>query len=331
MKEHFSYGSISSSAGSQSYPDYKLALNESLRAIASSDVAQPNSDFKLALDESLGFFQDVTSRNWEIMRSVTLRRVNIVHKAFRNAQRFYQNNWDPDFSCQHDTKVGWSGEGAKWVCDPLRIADQAKRRVEKSNGAFGGKNDTVGCLVYSIGSNGNFQFENGLSDIVGPSVCEIHTFDFGDYSGRVPPGRGIHYHSWGLKPSYETDFSVWRNPRNLYKKNKNMDKFLTLQEMMERLGHVGRPIDIFKIDCGGCEWITYKDWIKADIRQILVEVHHVPQNGNEFFSDLQKEGFVTFHKQPNLQCDSGRCVEYAMIKLNKTYVENRIQKQAKEG
>ena len=48
-----------------------------------------------------------------------------------------------------------------------------------------------------------------------------------------------HYHAWGLKSSYvdiEIPFKA---------------EFLSLQETLQRLGHVGRRIDIFKIDCEG--------------------------------------------------------------------------------
>ena len=39
---------------------------------------------------------------------------------------------------------------------------------------------------------------------------------------------------------------------------------------------------------------TYKDWLKADLRQILVETHHSPGITNDFFHDLQREGFAMY-------------------------------------
>lgn len=155
-----------------------------------------------------------------------------------------------------------------------------------------GKEIKTGCLVYSVGSNGDFRFEKGLLDIVG-EACEIHTFDFTNWAGRVPKGRNnIFFHNWGLKPSYVETKEARSNGFGQMKIDNK--PFKTFQETIKELGHEGRPIDIFKIDCEGCEWATYKDWINADLRQILVEVHRVPLIAQDFFSDLQKAGYVTF-------------------------------------
>ena len=85
-------------------------------------VAMSTSDedqYSLAYRESLGFFDDITQDEWEMLRIITLGRVNNIDP--RNpllkrlqAPTWYQTNWDPDFSCRHDTKVG-IGDGGK-VC-----------------------------------------------------------------------------------------------------------------------------------------------------------------------------------------------------------------------
>merc|ERR1711971_500551 len=120
--------------------------------------------------------------------------------------------------------------------------------------------------------------------------CEIHIFDPADYSGEAPPG--IFYHAWGLKST--TDPTTEPN-------------YKTFQESIAALGHEGRVVDVFKIDCEGCEWQTYKDWFdsKITLMQILVEVHRSPPQAIDFFETMQSYGYVTFHKEPNTAFGGG--------------------------
>ena len=82
-----------------------------------------------------------------------------------------------------------------------------------------------------------------MVDLAGIGTCEIHVFDVLPHFDR--PGentaRGIHYHPWGLKSSYGADLGTAEN-----------GPLSSLQETMKKLGHEGRTIDVFKIDCEGC-------------------------------------------------------------------------------
>lgn len=233
-----------------------------------------------------------------------------------NPPAWYQNNFEPDFTCPHERRVGGMGDGPKWVCDPHRIPPYSQRRQ---------KNGGNGCLVYSVGSQGNFEFEIGLMETLGrnkqalsggnvggydqsgdDAPCEIHVFDPADYSGEAP--NGIFYHAWGIKSSTE----------------RNMESnFKSFQDTVAALGHEGRVIDVFKIDCEGCEWETFNDWFdsKVAIMQILVEVHKSPPEAIDFFETMQENGYVTFHKEPNTAFGGGTCQEYAMVKLGPKFFE----------
>ena len=124
----------------------------------------------------------------------------------------------------------------KWICDPHRIAKQKS------------------CLVYSLGSAGRYHFEMGIHQL--NPLCEIHTFDLKYFESP----HYVNFHEFGLR---FTTSSIGDN------------KFLKMQDIVKLLGHEGRTIDIFKIDCEGCEWTTFEDWFdaKVDIRQILLEAH----------------------------------------------------------
>ena len=59
-----------------------------------------------------------------------------------------------------------------------------------------------------------------------------------------------------------------------------------------------------KIDCEMCEWQTFHDWLADDVpmlHQILVEVHKAPKNAVDFFDSLEADGYMRFHKEPNIQ------------------------------
>jgi len=100
-------------------------------------------------------------------------------------------------------------------------------------------------LVYSIGSRGDFDFETALFDHMGGPICEVHVFDFsGDFAKPWHASKNIFFHPWGLKSSYATNYVPPGGGGTFY----------TLPEMQRLLGHEGRTIDIFKVDCESCEW-----------------------------------------------------------------------------
>lgn len=220
----------------------KWTVRETARACNRSSSSSGSSfdpDFQLAAQESLGFFDDIGSSNWvklkEKVRAMSpnvdtwdLPRVDSEGKPRgdnlnRLPGHFYQRHYEPDFVCQYERRIGKRGDGGKWICDPHRIAKQKD------------------CLVYSVGSMNDFSFEEAVLRDIGPH-CEIHTFDFGNYAaGAEKLGTRLHdgvnktavvYHQVGLGLD-------------------DPPKFKSLKTIVEKLGHVNRTIDIFKIDCEG--------------------------------------------------------------------------------
>jgi len=152
-----------------------VGFNDSITA-ATKDSILPtnNNDFHVAKRESLGFFDDIPSRTWDRMKEKVKDmspNFNPFYLPFREGRsgippriynrpkkpgNFYQNNYEPDFVCQHERRIGKLGDGGKWICDPHRISHQKD------------------CLVYSVGSNNDFSFEEAVLDKIGHH-CEIHT------------------------------------------------------------------------------------------------------------------------------------------------------------
>jgi len=163
-------------------------------------VSTNSNNADVAKRESLGFFDDIPSPTWDRMKAKVKDmspNFNTYYLPFkdggdarvRKPGTFYQNNYEPDFVCQHERRIGKLGDGGKWICDPHRISDQEE------------------CLVYSVGSNNDFSFEQAVLDKIGHH-CEIHTFDFGNYQEsagklgfRVHNGQqlpAVNYHKFGL-------------------------------------------------------------------------------------------------------------------------------------
>ena len=160
-------------------------------------------------------------------------------RHYNNPALWYYNNYNPIFNCPFAKRVWGVGDGPKWVCDPHRLQVQAERRQAKGEAG-------PHCLIYSVGSNGNYEFEDGMYQING-NACEIHIFDFSaNYTRDKNSERNMHFHQIGLQGTQQN-----RQPSR-------GGVFMSFPQILKHLGHEGRTIDIFKIDCEGCEWDTYR-------------------------------------------------------------------------
>lgn len=178
-----------------------------------------------------------------------------------------------------------SSDGGKWVCDPYLISRKST------------------CLVYSVGSEGDASFEAAVLKEISPD-CEIHVFDLNNHATAVAEQTGnssnVHFHHWGLSSMTEGSFK-------------------SFSDTVSELGHVNKTIDIFKIDCEGCELDTYQAWLDAPVKlqQILVEDHN-HHNAVDMFQSVHDAGYAIFHKEPNImhQWGGNICVEYCFVLLS---------------
>jgi hypothetical protein len=193
------------------------------------------------------------------------------------------------------------GDGPKFVCG-----------IDYLRESYAGRRGEDNCLVYSIGSNNQIQFEVSSKEQIG---CEIHTFD---PTLKVPFVGGAYatFHPWGLGrdgakvEAFDSSFTT-----------------KSLQTMMRELGHTNRKIDIFKIDCEGCEFQAMPpvfDAIAAGtlrIDQILIEMHNPGRDGldpyvvlADFFAAADRAGFRITHKERNhWGCNGYGCLEYVFV------------------
>ena len=221
-----------------------------------------------------------------------LSRYSLFHPhtngASEGANAWYQNNVEPSITCPQEERIGIHGEGGKWMCN----IDALKEKKD--------------CLIYSVGSENDFTWEEEVKRRA-PN-CEIHTFDHTVANATNKPDD-VFFHQWGL-----TENDSHRNP-----------KLKSLSEMIKALKHENRRLDVFKIDCEGCEWQTHKTWFTSGVQivEILVETHHGSEspkpdsNAKQFFAHLHNSGYRIFHKEPNVHHSGGvtLCVEFALRRI----------------
>jgi hypothetical protein len=250
-----------------------------------------NSECYLSLLESDNFFCE-TNEDWQ--RRKELFQLQHNRNQFRDSPNlFFQDNYEPTFSCRFEQRLGVNGDGGKWICDVYRL------KQSKS------------CLIYSLGSNGEFSFENETKRYL-PN-CEIHTFDMREFNC--------------------TDICTFHKVRI----GNGNDNTKTLRMLMSDLNHQGRYLDILKIDVEGSEYAFFDDLFKTtdylseNIRQILIEIHLAPivrtvdnvrvydyKKIHRLFELFHQKNFVIFHKEVNLY-DPQNAFEFSLIRLNNKF------------
>jgi hypothetical protein len=270
----------------------------------STKIPHTTEHYKQADKESNGFFKDIPAHVWQAKKNRVKNQPKHNDKELglrskytnRNSpSKWYEHNWQANFHCAAERRVGGTSEGAKYVCDVHRIIPSKE------------------CLVYSFGRGSpnsrtfDFAFEQDLfNELGGPGSCEIHVFDqrIGDYGGDVP--EGITVHNWGLEGEIDAP--------------KARRGFMTLKETVHHLGHEGRHLEIMRIDCDGCEWHTFSEWVSSGVlpRQLLVSLHGAPRNEDELFELMEKEDFAIFHREADTRY-GGLWQEYGFLKLDPSF------------
>lgn len=295
-------------ANNKDCSDFPLAVQKSENG---NTKTSSTNDYSLALQESFGFFDDVDAQRWARLKKRfqhTRPNMNksrgIQYKQHANhAEYFWMENYDPEFSCENELKLGKIADGGKWVCDPHRIL---------------AKKDESECLVYSVGSRGDFTFEEDVLKHVS-NKCDIHTFDRDAYAFNknftdLGIKAGVNFHHTSLGPPTE--------------KVPNGKRF---KDIIPDLKHQGRTVDIMKIDCEGCEWDQFGEWFadwkehNLTVRMLLIEVHQsrLPETP-DFFAKMLELGYVIYHKEANTL--NPKCFEYAFLLLDTAFQKKQEEK-----
>jgi hypothetical protein len=196
-----------------------------------------------------------------------------------------------------DVRVGGYGyPDGKWVC-------AAKRLLAAKD-----------CLVYSVGSNDEWDFEVGVLDI-NPD-CEVHTFDPTVEKPAHKPGP-VHFHPLGVLGNNQTVMPP---------------SYTDLVTIADKLGHRGRTIHSLKMDCEGCEFggawpgvERLKRELGITVERVNMEIHFWKwrRGGAEFLREMRdypvRLGYNMTHYETNMGCpiaheDVQGCLEVAFAR-----------------
>lgn len=207
----------------------------------------------------------------------------------------------PTWPCPLEGRFGLWGEGGKWLC----LVHSGK---------------TQEPMTFSIGSRGDVSFESEMSKRLNAT---IHTFDptlDGPQQRRMRAIPYLSFHNAGLSGKDQIIPTRAKFPpqfRNAV--------LLTVPEVLEALNV--SYVDVFKIDCEGCEYGVVEDMVKLYDRttvpfgQILMEVHFLIQQhiaARNLVTRLEGLGYRMYHSEPNAYYAAG--YEVAFIHENLTRV-----------
>jgi hypothetical protein len=168
------------------------------------------------------------------------------------------------------------GEAQPFCLEDLKVSGGG------SNG--GGSSSSSPCLVYSFGIHFSWEWEEKVARLFG---CEVHAFD-PTMNHRKDLAPGLTFHKLGLQ-------AVGTNMSRTHGAEYNAidpAHLLPLNEIMVRLGHQNRRIDVLMMDCEGCEWGALNQLACSpardhrSVKQIVTEFHYQKSLGLETEEDV---------------------------------------------
>lgn len=219
----------------------------------------------------------------------------LFHKALTSLACFVTPQCFPRYKCKHGDpqmiKRRKKWEEMAFCTGDLQIRQEELSKAastDGSNGRSGGDNYGTGvnkCLVYSFGVHNEMEWEEKVGLLFG---CEVHAFD---PTVDHPNTSYVTFHKLGL----QGDGPV-KTTNAIQYGTIDPTLLLSLPDIMHRLGHVGRKVDVLMLDCEGCEWGVLHQLFCHDngggdlIGQVLLEAHFQKKLGLETDADVVMAG-----------------------------------------
>jgi len=288
--------------------------------VASSVLSSMTAYYYLADTDSGKGRSGSVSREWmEAQASRALSSIPLVDKILDHRAPNSQfepfnvatgaNAWDlfvPTLTCPELERVGFFGDGGKWVCDLDSLAS-----LTTGGGASSGPDDVPPCVMYSFGISTDVSFE---FEILTRTPCSIYAFD--------PTIGSLPFQNLPLGPLRNASKDKRFQHRIRFHKvalgvssGTSEDHALTesLPDIMSRLGH--SYVDLVKVDIEGAEWDVFESLRtssqtsgvrgvrgKLPIGQLLIELHYTNMDTlRSFFELMRTSGLAPFSREVRLQ------------------------------
>jgi hypothetical protein len=177
-------------------------------------------------------------------------------------------------------------------------------------------NDT--CLVYSLGSNNYFDFEEAM---LSNTSCTIHTFDCTSSPPKKAHNR-LHFHKICLGEDSPLQNYLFPNKPIKKADDSSSNNFMKFDQILKMLKH--NRVHVLKMDIEGGEYSVFADLLKNSNRpdlpyQLSFESHwwnkdiyhailHI-----SLFSQLWKTGYRLLQREPNTNDRS--CTEWTFMRV----------------
>ena len=228
--------------------------------------------------------------------ALTLRMMKPKPKRLQGrakAPQAYESHW-PSWSCETLERIPDSpGDGPKWLCgaDAIRPKD---------------------CLVYSVGSNGEFSFELAVKKRW--PACEVYTMD--PTLNAVRREKAAVLEAAGHFKVVDIGLAGANGTITL---GGRQFPVLTLESHVEMLGHRNRRIDVLKVDIEGYEYEAFaslQPGLLDKVGQLQIELHgSSDEKIDSLIAAVHAAGFLMFNKEPNVlgYLLGGACEEFSFI------------------
>ncbi|CAH1782292.1 unnamed protein product [Owenia fusiformis] len=222
--------------------------------------------------------KDVMPKAARVHHNVSILPVNPVMRGIdtnmTDAQaedEFFYLTTHKQVNCKTRVRIGKKGDGGWDACneEPYKLREP--------------------CLVYSIGINNDWSFDDA---VVKQAGCEVHAFDPTMNITDHKRGKSIYFHNIGLGVEDTINDLGWKMRR--------------VSTIMKDLGHDNKIIDFFKMDIEYSEWMVFpemiRDGVLGKIKQLVFEFHtHMRKHtGNtvasSHYEEPTKEQYITMWK-----------------------------------